>query len=99
MADNLIRMQHSTKGSAGFTHGAESIDSDESGIISIPAHLTGHAAAHGFSAIAERGPKKLEPLAKASGAKAGEDEAGEGDDVKESKAQKGSKASGAKAGE
>lgn len=63
MADNLIQMQHSTKGAASFSHDGESFDSDEDGIISIPSHFVGHAKAHGFSTdVAEKKPAK--PLAK-----------------------------------
>jgi len=59
MSDNLIQMQHSSKGAAGFSHGGESFDSDEDGIITLPAHFSGHAKAHGFSTdVAEKKPVK-----------------------------------------
>jgi hypothetical protein len=59
MSDNLMQMQHSTKGAASFSHGGESFESDEDGIISIPSHFVGHAKAHGFSTdIAEKKPVK-----------------------------------------
>jgi hypothetical protein len=104
MADNLISMQHSTKESASFSIGGESFNSDDSGIIRVPSHLSEHAKAHGFAAVAEKGPKKLEPLAKASGAKGVADDTigdssgqiTDGEPVKT--AQKGAKASGAKGG-
>jgi hypothetical protein len=69
--DNLVLMQHSTKAAASFTHGETSIDSNDDGIITVPAHLTGHAKAHGFSTdVAEEKPAKV--LAKgADGAKGG----------------------------
>ena len=67
--DNQITMQHVTKGPAGFSHAGVSVASDDDGVISIPAHLTGHAKAHGFSTdVAPKAPKAV--LAKA--AKGGE---------------------------
>ena len=59
MADNLIQMQHSTKGPASFSHEGKSFDSDEDGIIALPSPLVGHARSHGFSTdIPEKKPMK-----------------------------------------
>jgi len=64
MADNLIQMQHSTKGAASFSHDGQSFNSDESGIIAIPSHFVGPAKAHGFSTDVE--VKTIKPLAKSA---------------------------------
>ena len=69
MADNLIPMQHSTKASAGFSHGDHTIESDEDGIIKVPSQLVVHAKAHGFSTDVEDKPVKL--LAKLGDGKGG----------------------------
>ena len=69
--DNLVLMQHSTKAASSFTYGQTSYDSNDDGIITVPAQLTGYAKAHGFSTdIAEEKPAKV--LAKGTdGAKGG----------------------------
>ncbi|HEX3747599.1 MAG TPA: hypothetical protein VHW09_26875 [Bryobacteraceae bacterium] len=71
MAENLITMQHVSKGPAAFTHAHVAVESDEDGIIAIPAEFTTQAKAHGFTAIASKPAPK--PLAKdAGGAKGGD---------------------------
>jgi hypothetical protein len=60
-------MQHVTKAQAGFSHGGENYDSDEDGVIVIPAEITEQAKAHGFTSdIAE---KVAKPLKKDDGEK------------------------------
>jgi hypothetical protein len=85
MPDNLIQMQHSTKGSASFSHNGEYFDSDESGIIAVPSHFVGHAKAHGFSTDVVA--KEKRPLAKlAKGGAESEQESEVIEDVEAEKA-------------
>ena len=62
MAQNLIHMQHITKGAAGFSGNGVSIASDEDGFIEIPSDLAGLARSHGF--ITGTVKPALKPLAK-----------------------------------
>jgi hypothetical protein len=64
MSDNIVRMQHASKGLAGFSHSGVSVSSDEEGVIEVPSHLSDHAKAHGFVAMAVRAAPK--PLAKSA---------------------------------
>jgi hypothetical protein len=96
MAENTIPMQHATKASASFTYGNKSFDSDEDGIVNVPATLTGEAKSHGFEALAAKPASK--PLAKdAGGAKGGDKKpGGKPSDVKTGEAED---AGGAKGGD
>ena len=78
-----VRMQGPAN-SGGFSFDGVSYEADENDIIEIPGNLIEHAKPHGFSLIAEKGPKKLEPLAKGESKKLGlkSDEKEGADDAK-----------------
>ena len=96
MADNLVQLQHVSKGPAAFTHGHIAVESDEDGFISIPSEMSVHAKAHGFSAVPHV-VKSLKPLAKAA---KGDDSTSDGaDKVTDAEPVKAKGAKAAKGGE
>lgn len=56
-------------GQAGFTHEGQSFESDEDGLIEIPAHFADHAKAHGFEDIIEAGDSDVEEVDAETGKK------------------------------